>query len=122
MPGKFPLLIGDFSRLKRAFLNLTNNAIKYNVEGGQVLLTLKIVEQEALITISDTGPGIREEDLAHLFDRFYRLPDNEGFTEGTGLGLSIAARILQEHGGHVEVESELGKGSSFHSYLPLQGI
>ncbi len=121
IPSELPTIIGDFNRLKRALLNLTNNAIKYNLEGGQVVLSLKIVNQEALITISDTGPGIREEDLPHLFDRYYRLPDNEGFTEGTGLGLSIAARILQEHGGRIEVESELGKGSSFHSYLPIQG-
>ena len=119
IPDEFPLIIGDFSRLKRAFLNLTNNAIKYNVQEGQVLLALKIIEQEAMVTISDTGPGIREADLPHLFDRFYRLPDSEGFTEGTGLGLSIAARILREHGGYIEVESELGKGSSFNAYLPL---
>lgn len=122
IPGEFPFIIGDFARLKRAFLNLTNNAIKYNVEEGRVVLSLKIANQEAVITISDTGPGIGEANLPHLFDRFYRLPDNEGFTEGTGLGLSIAARILQEHGGRIEVESELGKGSSFHSYLPLQAI
>ena len=122
IPDEFPLIIGDFDRLKRAFLNLTNNAIKYNVEEGRVVLSLRIVNQEAVVTISDTGPGIREANLPHLFDRFYRLPDNEGFTEGTGLGLSIAARILQEHGGRIEVESEIGKGSSFHSYLPLKTI
>lgn len=119
-PKKFPVVIGDRNRLKRALLNLTNNAIKYNVEGGRVALSVDIVDHEAMITISDTGPGISEQDLPHLFDRFYRLPDNEGFTEGTGLGLSIAAKILQEHGGRVEVESELGKGSSFHAYLPIQ--
>jgi signal transduction histidine kinase len=115
-----PPISGDYDRLRQVFLNLTNNAIKYNEEGGQVTINLCLQEEELLVEITDTGPGIAEKNLPHLFDRFYRIPDSEGFTKGTGLGLSIAARILQEHGGRIEVESELGKGSTFRCHLPLQ--
>jgi len=115
-----PTMLGDYDRLRQVFLNLTSNAIKYNEEHGQV--TVNVIEQgkELLVEIADTGPGIAAENLPHLFDRFYRIPDSEGFTKGTGLGLSIAARILQEHGGRVEVESELGQGSVFRCHLPLK--
>ena len=115
-----PAISGDYDRLRQVFLNLTSNAIKYNEEGGQVTINLCLQEEELLVEITDTGPGIAEKNLPHLFDRFYRIPDSEGFTKGTGLGLSIAARILQEHGGRIEVESELGIGSTFRCYLPLQ--
>jgi len=115
-----PAISGDYDRLRQVFLNLTSNAIKYNEEGGQVTINLCLQEEEFLVEITDTGPGIAEKNLPHLFDRFYRIPDSEGFTKGTGLGLSIAARILQEHGGRIEVQSELGTGSTFRCYLPLQ--
>ena len=115
-----PIISGDYDRLRQVFLNLTSNAIKYNEDGGQVTISLFLQKEELLVEIADTGPGIAEKNLPHLFDRFYRIPDSEGFTKGTGLGLSIAARILQEHGGRIAVESELGKGSTFRCHLPLQ--
>ena len=106
-----PVVIGDYDRLKQVFLNLTSNAIKYNGEGGSVTITIRQDSEEIIVGIADTGPGIAEENLQHLFERFYRIPDSEGFTKGTGLGLSIAARIIQEHGGRIDVESELGVGN-----------
>lgn len=115
-----PVILGDYDRLRQVFLNLTSNAIKYNEENGQVKITVCQQREDALVEITDTGPGIAEENLPHLFERFYRIPDREGFTKGTGLGLSIAARILHEHGGRIDVESELGQGSTFRCYLPLQ--
>ena len=81
-------------------------------------ITVYQIEEEVVIEIADTGRGIAKENLQHLFERFYRIPDSEGFTKGTGLGLSIAARILQEHGGRIDVVSELGHGSAFRCYLP----
>lgn len=113
-----PIISGDYDRLKQVLLNLTNNAIKYNVEQGRVSIEVKDHDGEVMIAVADTGPGISEEYLDHLFERFYRIPDKEGFTGGTGLGLSISARILKEHGGRIEVESELGRGSIFRCYLP----
>jgi signal transduction histidine kinase len=113
-----PIISGDYDRLKQVLLNLTNNAIKYNVEQGRVSIEVEDHDGEVVISVADTGPGIQEEFLDHLFERFYRIPDKEGFTGGTGLGLSISARILKEHGGRIDVESELGKGSIFRCYLP----
>lgn len=115
-----PPVLGDYDRLRQVFLNLTSNAIKYNEEHGRISITLCRLEEELQVEIADTGPGIATEYLPHLFERFYRIPDSEGFTKGTGLGLSIAARLLREHGGRIEVQSELGKGSTFSCYLPLQ--
>lgn len=113
-----PVISGDYDRLKQVLLNLTNNAIKYNVEQGRVSIEVRDHDDEVMIAVADTGPGIPEEYQDHLFERFYRIPDKEGFTGGTGLGLSISARILKEHGGRIEVESKLGEGSTFRCYLP----
>lgn len=121
LPDRVPPIMGDDNRLMQVLLNLLNNAIKYNVVHGSATIKLKELEKEVMIEIADTGAGIAPENLAHLFERFYRIPDREGFTKGTGLGLSIAARILQEHGGRIEVESTLGQGSTFRCYLPTGG-
>lgn len=116
-----PQLIGDPERLKRVLINLTSNAIKYNVDGGRVRIAASSGDRNVIVEVSDTGPGIPEEDLPHIFERFYRLADSEGFTEGTGLGLPISARIVQEHGGHIEVDSEINKGSTFRCIFPISG-
>jgi signal transduction histidine kinase len=113
-----PIVLGDYDRLKQVLLNLTSNAIKYNHEQGKVNVAVWFVDHEVVIEIADNGPGIAKENLPHLFERFYRIPDSEGFTVGTGLGLSIAARIVQEHGGRIDVASEMGQGSTFRCYLP----
>ena len=116
-----PVITGDYDRLKQVLINLTNNAIKYNLDQGRVSIDVVDKDNEVMIAVADTGPGIAEENLVHLFERFYRIPDGEGFTEGTGLGLSISARILQEHGGRIEVDSGRGQGSIFRCYLPKHG-
>lgn len=118
--GDLPQVSGDYDRLRQVFLNLTSNAIKYNEDQGQVVITMRQYHDEIQVEIVDTGPGIADENLPHLFERFYRIPDSEGFTKGTGLGLSIAARLLRDHGGRIEVQSEPGQGSTFRCYLPLQ--
>lgn len=117
--GDYPHVIGDQDRLKQVLLNLTNNAIKYNQEGGRVKIRLYTVEKEAAIKVMDTGPGISAENIPHLFDRFYRVHDDEGFADGAGLGLPIAKRIIENHGGRIEVTSMIGGGSTFTCYLPL---
>ncbi|MGD8805341.1 MAG: GAF domain-containing sensor histidine kinase [Chloroflexota bacterium] len=118
--GDLPVVSGDYDRLRQVFLNLTSNAIKYNEDGGQIFISACRRNEEFQVEITDTGPGIAAENLPHLFERFYRIPDSEGFTKGTGLGLSIAARLLREHGGRIEVQSELGRGSTFRCFLPIQ--
>lgn len=118
IPADLPTINGDSSRMKQVLLNLTNNAIKYNKDNGLVTIELKALDGGLVVEVTDTGPGIPAENLPHLFERFYRVPDAEGFTEGTGLGLTIAQRIVEEHGGRIEVESVMGEGSSFYCYLP----
>jgi signal transduction histidine kinase len=117
---ELPVIVGDFNRLKQVLLNLASNAVKYNREGGLVKIDVRAVDDEVAIDISDTGPGIASENLPHLFERFYRVRDGEGYSEGSGLGLAIAKRIMVEHGGRIEVQSELGEGSIFSCYLPVQ--
>ena len=119
IPDYLLTISGDYNRLKQVLLNLTSNAIKYNVDYGIVTIDVNVLEKEVGISIGDTGQGIASENLPHLFERFYRVPDSEGFSQGTGLGLSIASRIIEEHGGRIEVSSEVGKGSTFCCYLPI---
>lgn len=118
LPPDTPPLIGDRERLRQVLLNLVTNAIKYNRRGGQVRITVSQQEQELLLSISDSGHGIPAAHLPHLFERFYRVPGNEGI-EGSGLGLSISQKIVQEHGGQIEVRSREGEGSTFTCRLPL---
>ncbi|MCI0396061.1 MAG: HAMP domain-containing histidine kinase, partial [Chloroflexi bacterium] len=119
VPQKLPLVRGDFNRLKQVLLNLTSNAIKYNLEGGRVIIRVRAMAEHVAIAVQDTGPGIDPKNLSRLFERFYRIPDREGFSEGSGLGLAIAQKIVEEHAGRIEVESEVGKGSTFCCYLPI---
>jgi signal transduction histidine kinase len=109
---------GDRNRLKQLLLNLLTNAIKYNHQGGQVQVSLQSEGDEFLLSVKDTGKGIPSESISRVFDRFYRVPDQESGTIGTGLGLAIAQRIAQTHNGIIEVESELGQGSTFTLRLP----
>lgn len=116
------LVCGDRDRLKQVLVNLLGNAVRYTPSGGQITLTLCKVENQACLKISDTGPGISPEDLPHIFERFYRAEkartrqrDGQGF----GLGLSIAYWIVRNHAGRIEVETELGKGTTFIVWLPL---
>lgn len=119
IPADIPAISGDATRMKQVLLNLTNNAIKYNKDDGLVTIELMALNGGVAVEVTDTGPGIPAEHLPHLFERFYRVPDEEGFTEGTGLGLTIAQRIVEEHGGRIQVESVMGEGSSFCCYLPV---
>ena len=124
-------VMGDPDRLKQLFLNLTDNAIKYTPSGGEVTLSLERDTQWVRVSVADTGMGIPPDDLPKIFDRFYRVDksrtrDPEAFGSrsggpvgGTGLGLAIAKWIVEAHDGRVEVQSEVGKGTTFTVWLPL---
>jgi histidine kinase len=118
-PETLPPLIGDRDRLKQVMVNLVSNAVKYNREGGQVDIEAKVRENELNVAVGDTGKGIAEEDLPHIFEKFYRVDDPEQQTKGTGLGLSIAKHIIEVHGGTISVQSTWGQGSTFSFTLPL---
>ncbi len=118
LPDDPPPLVGDRDRIKQVLLNLVNNAIKYNRQNGQIHITALAESQSVQVCVQDTGRGIPSEALGHLFERFYRVPDDQGYTTGTGLGLSIAKQIIQQHGGRIWVESTYGSGSRFCFVLP----
>ncbi len=116
------LVCGDKDRLKQVLVNLIGNAISYTPQGGEVVVSVGKEGNQARLVVSDNGPGIPPEDLAHIFERFYRgqksrtrSRDGKGF----GLGLSIAYWIIRHHEGRIEVESAEGKGTRFCIWLPL---
>ncbi|MDP2441399.1 PAS domain-containing protein [Rhodoferax sp.] len=115
------MLRADRTRLKQALLNLLGNAIKYNREGGSVLLDVQTEGDDRLrIRVTDTGPGIPAARLNELFQPFNRLGAENSNTEGTGIGLTITRRIVEMMGGSVDVRSEVGVGSTFWIELPLE--
>ena len=113
-------LQGDPFQLKQALRNLVGNAIKYTQTNGTVRLAIEAQQYTFLLHVRDTGYGIPEEDLPLLFNRFYRVrTEAVKDIEGNGLGLAIVKSIVEQHGGQVSVESELGKGSCFTIALPI---
>lgn len=113
------VVLGDADRLKQLLLNLVENALKYTPPGGEVTLSLHRGDGWVRVAVADTGVGIPAQDLPHIFERFYRVDKARSRERGgTGLGLSIAQWIAQAHGGRIEVESEVGKGSTFTVWLP----
>lgn len=109
---------GDKDKLKQAILNVISNAIKYNRPNGKIKVTLNLIDAEYIISIEDTGPGIPEEYIHKIFNKFYRVPGLEQYAQGTGLGLSIVKRIVESHSGKVDVFSEVNQGSTFTIHLP----
>ena len=111
----------DRDKIKQVVLNLLSNAIKYNRPHGSVIISAAAAEANICITVQDTGLGIPDEAMPHLFEKFYRVHEAEGTASGTGLGLSICKQIVQGHGGRVEVKSKLGVGTAFSVILPRSG-
>lgn len=113
-------VLGDRDQLKQMLLNLVENALKYTPPGGEVTLSLYSGGLFACIEVADTGAGIPDDILPHIFERFYRGAHRSKMG-GTGLGLAISDRIARSHGGAIEVESSPGKGSRFIVKLPTTG-
>ncbi len=113
-------VIGNSDRLKQLFLNLIDNALKFTPGGGQVTLSLMREGEMARVAVADTGVGIPEKDLPRIFDRFYRVDKARARENGgTGLGLAISKWIVDQHGGKIHVQSQVGKGTTFTVWLPL---
>jgi two-component system OmpR family sensor kinase len=113
------ILDGDEERLKRLFINLVDNAIKYTRRNGKIVIAAHKGRDFADITVSDTGIGIPEDELSYIFDRFYQINKSGGKKSGFGLGLSVARSIAESHKGKIAVESQPGKGSTFTVTLPI---
>ncbi|MBI3946834.1 MAG: two-component sensor histidine kinase, partial [Armatimonadetes bacterium] len=113
------MVLGDSGKLRQLFLNLIDNAIKYTPEGGSVEVRLGSENGFAVVAVSDTGIGIADEDVPHIFDRFFRA-DRARNREigGTGLGLAICQWVIEAHHGWIDVQTALGEGSTFTVYIP----
>ncbi|MBF0504990.1 MAG: HAMP domain-containing protein [Candidatus Omnitrophica bacterium] len=111
-------ILGDKNQIKRLFLNILDNAIKYTPEGGKITVDLRQQKNDLDIDISDTGIGIPSDELAYIFDRFYRV-DKSRSSSGFGLGLSIAQSIALAHGGKIYVKPNIPQGTIFTITFPL---
>lgn len=119
-PGNLPRLRADETRLQELIYNLLDNAVKYSKPGGTVFLRAEPAGDSVRLSVADQGIGIAENDLPRIFERFYRADKSRSSEHsGTGLGLSIVKHIAQLHGGSVEAESELGKGTTISVWLPI---
>ena len=113
---------GDKVKLRQLFINILENAVRYTPADGHISVSLVKQESDAVISISDTGIGISPEHLPHIFERFYRVDKARARADGgVGLGLAIAKIIAESHKGNIEVESELGKGTTFTISIPVKG-
>lgn len=112
----------DPDRLRQVFNNLLDNALKYTPEGGVVRFKATVLDDEVEVSVKDSGPGIPEVDLPHIFERFYQADKSRRrdlASEGTGLGLAITREIIVAHGGKIEAKSPIGSGAEFVVTLPL---
>ena len=116
-----PLLsfTGDEKAIRQLVSILLDNAVKYGADGGSIRLTLRSLDRQALLTVSNPGAPIPSDQLPHLFERFYRADASRGETSGFGLGLPIADAIAREHGGSIRAESG-GTETRFIVTLPLK--
>jgi len=117
--GDDVILKGDKLKLSELISNIIENAVNYNKEGGTIDISISSQLEEAIINVTDTGMGISKDEIGRIFDRFYRIDKSRGLVEGSGLGLPIVKAIAEAHAGHIDVESEEGKGTTFKVTLPL---
>jgi two-component system, OmpR family, sensor histidine kinase MtrB len=111
----------DPFRIEQVMNNLVSNAIKYSPNGGRVQIAVETASENVVFRVSDEGVGIRAEEAPYVFEPFRRL-QNSSEIQGTGLGLSIVRRIVETHGGRIELKSEPGKQTTFYVYLPMDGV
>ena len=125
-PDQLPMVLADIDRLEQVLVNLIGNALTYTEKGSITVQAWiqpeggKVLTPRLWIAVIDTGVGIAPEDLPHVFERFWRAEKSRNqHTGGTGIGLAISQRLVELQGGEIEVESQLGVGSTFRFYLPL---
>jgi two-component system phosphate regulon sensor histidine kinase PhoR len=121
VPPDLPPIHADRTQLQEALYNLLDNAMKYSREHGEIRLLARQRDQEIVLSVSDNGVGINKEDFPRIFERFYRADKarSQDSVPGTGLGLAIVKHVAQLHGGRVEAESEINKGTTIRVVLPI---
>ena len=118
IPQKLPMIRADYERLKQIFINLLGNAVKFMEKGGSTISSL-VEKGNLLISISDTGTGIKEEDIPHIFEEYQKFGDHRRGKEGSGLGLTIVKKLVELHQASISVKSKIGEGTTFLVSLPL---
>ncbi|HEX6790040.1 MAG TPA: HD domain-containing phosphohydrolase, partial [Candidatus Krumholzibacteria bacterium] len=121
VPGELPRIEGDPDLLKQVFINLLINAVKYSSRNTTITVAAREEAVNVLVSVADQGIGIARDELGNVFDKYFRarsLKDSK--LEGLGLGLAIVKNIVEQHGGSIRVESEEGRGSTFHFTLPRE--
>ena len=120
MQKGLPAISADGDALEEALLNLLSNALKYSTTRKEVDLSLARDHGKIVITVTDKGIGIPEQELVHVFGRFYRIPDDRTRqVGGAGLGLAVVKHIVAAHDGVIRVKSKVGSGSTFTIELPV---
>ena len=121
LPDDLPLVYFDFVLIGQVLINIVDNALKYSSSGSPIDIDARLDSGSVEISVADRGIGIPPGDLAHVFDKFYRVqrPDN---VSGTGLGLSICKGIVEAHGGSIRAENRPGNGTKITIKLPLGGM
>jgi two-component system phosphate regulon sensor histidine kinase PhoR len=121
LPDNYPTLIGDKELLKTALINLLGNSVKYTPPNGRIQFSLSESNGEVVFKISDTGYGISEDELPHIFEKFFRSKSPHILEQkGSGLGLAMTSEIIELHNGKIEVQSELNKGTHFTVRIPRE--
>jgi len=115
-------IIADYDRLNQALSNLISNAIRHTPKHGKILVDILEVDERIQIKVEDSGSGISTEDLPFIFDRFWRGDRSRTERTHSGLGLAITKQLIQAHGGQINAESEIGKGTKFIIDLPISGM
>ncbi|MCD6425069.1 MAG: GAF domain-containing protein [Anaerolineales bacterium] len=110
-PDEFPVIVGDENRLEQVFYNLLSNAVKYSPEGGEISISGQIRSKQIIICIQDQGTGISQEDVPHIFDRFFRATEAAKNTQGAGLGLYLSRAIIEAHNGRIWIEPRQETGT-----------
>jgi len=118
LASNLPYISGDRNQLQQVFLNLSLNACEAMEKGGTLSITTALKDENVVISLRDTGCGIKKEHMERIFDPFFTT---KPVGRGTGLGLSVSYGIVEQHGGSIEVDSEEGKGSTFTIILPIEG-
>ena len=117
------IINADPDAVEEAVLNLLSNAIKYSPAKTETIITTSVQKGYAVVDVKDKGAGIADEDVKNIFDPFFRTKDTKLVkAEGTGLGLAIVKHIMDAHRGRINVQSEVGKGSTFSLFFPLRVV
>jgi len=119
--GRVGVVRADERKVKQVVLNLLSNAIKFTPEGGRIDVRATVDADRVEVSVTDTGVGIAPEDQAAVFEEFRQVGPADGKVEGTGLGLTLSRKFVELHGGRIQVESQVGQGSTFTFTLPVQG-